>query len=72
MRNGINIGGTKYLFLREEDQKIVYGRKNGDGGITIQASLKEIVVAHCPEGSQHGHLNKGVNVIVEHLVSMST
>ena len=71
MTSGIRLEGTKYNFLREEDKKMVYGKKKSEGAITLQKSKTAIVIAHCPEGSQQGNLNKGVGVIADYLESMS-
>lgn len=38
MSNGIHVEGTKYQFLREEDGKLVLGKKKDHGSITLQAS----------------------------------
>ena len=70
MSSGVRAEGEKYQFLREEDSKIVYAKKKGLGGITLQASGTAIVIAHCPEGSQQGNCNKGVAVIAEYLESL--
>lgn len=70
MASGIWLEGTKYQFLREEDSKLVIGKKKDHGSITLQASKTAIVIGHCPEGGQQGNLNKGVAVIAEHLESL--
>ncbi|MDJ0619854.1 MAG: profilin [Calothrix sp. MO_192.B10] len=70
MASGIVAEGVKYQFLREEDQKLVLGKKKDEGAITLQASKTAIVIAHCPEGGQQGNTNKGVAVIAEYLESM--
>ena len=69
--SGVRAEGEKYQFLREEDKKVVYAKKKGNGAVTLQASKTAIVVAHCPEGSQQGNCNKGVGVIAEYLESMN-
>ena len=71
MTGGIHCEGIKYQFLREEDGKIVYGKKKGNGAISMQSSKTAIVIAHCPEGGQQGNMNKGVGVIAEYLESLS-
>ncbi|XP_033110607.1 profilin [Anneissia japonica] len=71
MSGGILCESTKYQFLREEDKKLVLGKKKEHGAITLQASKTAIVIGHCPEGSQQGNLNKGVAVIAEYLESMN-
>ena len=70
MSSGVRAEGTMYQFLREEDGKVVYGKKKGTGAISIQASKTALVVAHCPEGGQQGNTNKGVAVIAEYLESL--
>jgi len=68
--NGIFIEGTKYQFLREDENKIVFGKKKDHGAITLQGSKSAIVIAHTKEGSQQGTTNKGVAVIAEYLESL--
>ena len=68
--SGIFAEGIKYQFLREEDGKVVFGKKKDHGAITIQASKTAIVIAHTSEGSQHGNSNKGVAVIADYLESL--
>ncbi len=70
MSNGVKATGEKYQFLREEDNKIVYAKKKGQGAITMQCSKTAIVIGHCPEGSQQGNTNKAVAVIAEYLDSL--
>ena len=67
---GIWAEGTKYQFLREEDKKLVLGKKKDHGAITMQASKTAIVIAHTAEGCQQGNSNKGVAVISEYLESL--
>ena len=71
MTSGIRAEGEKYQFLREEDKKIVYAKKKGQGAITLQASKTAIVIGHCPEGGQQGNTNKAVAVIAEYLEGMN-
>ena len=71
MANGVRAENIKYQFLREEENKIVYAKKKGEGSMTMQASKTAIVIAHCPEGSQQGNCNKGVGVIAEYLESLN-
>lgn len=68
--SGIWAEGVKYQFLREEDGKLVLGKKKEHGAITIQASKTAIVIAHTSEGCQQGNTNKGVAVIAEYLESL--
>lgn len=71
MAGGIHAESTKYQFLREEEGKVVYGKKKQFGAITLQASKTAIVIAHMPEGCQQGNTNKGVGVIADYLESMN-
>ena len=67
MTEGVYAEGFRYTFLLEEDGNTVYAKEKGRGSITLRASKKAVVIGHCPEGSQQGNLNKGVNVIAEYL-----
>ena len=69
MANMVRLEGQNYTFIKEEDGKIVYARYY-KSGYTLQASKTAIVIGHCPEGCQHGNLNKGVAVIAEYLESL--
>jgi profilin len=68
--SGIQAAGVRYQFLREEDGKLVLGKKKGNGALTLQASKTAIVIGHTKEGGQQGNTNKGVAVIVEYLESL--
>lgn len=70
MSGGIYAEGTKYQFLRVEDDKIVFGKKKDNGALTMQASKTAIVIGHTKEGCQQGNVNKGVSVIAEYLESL--
>ena len=71
MATGVRAEGQSYLFLREEDGKIVYAKQKERGSISLQASKTAVVIGHCPEGGQQGNLNKGVAVIAEYLESLN-
>jgi len=71
MSNGVTVGGIKYQFLREEDQKVVLCKKKGSGALTLQASKQAIVIGHCPDGGQQGNTNKGVAIIADYLESQN-
>ena len=70
MAGGIHAEGTKYQFLRVEDEKLVLGKRKECGAITMQASKTAIVIAHTAEGCQQGNSNKGVAVIADYLESL--
>lgn len=67
MSGGIHLEGVKYQFLREEDEKLVLGKKKDCGALTIQSSKSAIVIAHTKEGCQQGNSNKAVAGIAEYL-----
>jgi len=69
--NGIYAEGMKYQFLREEDGKLVLGKKKDNGALTLQASKTAVVIGHTKEGGQQGNTNKGVAVIAEYLESLN-
>eukprot|EP00112_Aurelia_sp_Birch-Aquarium-sp1_P007464 Seg1814.6 transcript_id=Seg1814.6/GoldUCD/mRNA.D3Y31 product=Profilin protein_id=Seg1814.6/GoldUCD/D3Y31 len=69
---GIRVGGVKYQFLRHDaDSNIAYGKKKGEGAITVQATKLGYILAHCPEGSQHGKCNAAVHTVAQYLVSVN-
>lgn len=70
MASGVHAEGTKYNFLRVEDDKLVLAKKKDHGAISMQSSKTAIVIAHCGEGCQQGNANKGVAVIAEYLESL--
>ncbi|KXJ20379.1 Profilin [Exaiptasia diaphana] len=70
MASGIRAEGEKYQFLREEEGKLVLGKKKDQGAITLQASKTAVVIGHTAEGCQQGNTNKGVAVIAEYLESL--
>jgi len=70
MVGGIILEGIKYQFLREEENKLVLGKKKDQGAVTFQASKTAIVIGHTKEGCQQGTVNKGVAVIAEYLESL--
>lgn len=71
MCNGIRAEEIKYQFLREEDGKVVMGKKKDQGSLTLQSSKTAIVIGHTTEGMQQGNVNKGVAVIADYLESMN-
>lgn len=68
--SGVRINGTKYQFLREEDEKIVLAKKKDVGSITMQASKTAVIIGFCPEGKQQGNLNKAVGAVADYLESL--
>jgi profilin len=64
---GVRVEGTSYMFLREEDGKIVNAKKKGSGSLTMQCSSTAIVIGHCPEGGQAGKCNVAVGRIADYL-----
>ena len=70
MSGGVRAEGTKYQFLRVEDNKLVLAKCKGLGAVTLQASKTAVVIGHTAEGSQQGNVNKGVSVIAEYLESL--
>lgn len=68
--SGIGAGGIKYQFLNVENGSIVYGKKEGEGAITLQKSITAIVIGHTSEGSQQGNTNKAIGVIADYLSTL--
>jgi len=67
---GIQIEGVEYQFIQSENDKLVNGKKQHFGAITLRASKSYIVIGHCPEGGSLGNFNMGVDLIVWYLESM--
>lgn len=67
---GIIIGGTKYMFLRIDEDGNVLGKFKDHGAVTIAKTHQMIMIAHTAEGQQHGTVNIGVNKLVEHLMNL--
>lgn len=68
--SGIHAEGVKYQFLREEDGKLVMGKKKDHGALCMASSKQAIVIAHTPEGGQQGNTNKGVCFVSDYLEGM--
>ncbi len=67
---GILAEGVKYQFLRyDQDAKCALGKKKEHGSITAQATKIAVIIAHCPEGGQHGLCNNADSKVAEHLES---
>ena len=71
MSSGVWVAGTKYQFLRVEDDKIVLAKCKGSGAVTLQCSKTAVVIGHTAEGSQQGNVNKAVGVIADYLESLN-
>ncbi len=69
MTSGVFSEGIKYQFLRQ-DGKAVYAKKKDHGTITMQSTGRTIIIAHCPEGSQQGDMNKAVGIVADYLESL--
>jgi len=69
--NGVRMEGEKYQLLNVLDNKLILAKKKDKGALSIQKSKTAMVIAHCPEGGQHGNTNKAVGVISDYLESMN-
>jgi len=69
---GIVVDGTKYMFLRDldGDGKIILGKKQGKGAVTMQSTAQGVIIAFVPEGSQQGEANKAVDIVAKYLESV--
>ena len=68
--NGVQAEETSYNF-QVKDGKLVFAKKKGLGGLALQSSKTAVVIAHCPEGSQQGNANEGVQTIADYLESIN-
>ncbi len=70
MASGIHVEGTKYQFLREEDGKMMLGKKKGVGFVTFQCSKQAVLCCWGSEAKQQGSANKGIGVVADYLESV--
>ena len=70
MANGFTIGRTKYQCLRVDDCKVAFGKKKGEGAVTMQCTKTAILIGHCPEGGQQGYTTKAVGTIADYVESL--
>jgi len=68
--SGVHCEGTKYQFLRVDNDGMVLGKKKDCGAVSMGASKTAIVIAHTKEGQQQGNTNKAVMTIVDYLKSV--
>lgn len=66
--NGITIGGTRYMFLRDvyKDGRMMTGKKAGVGNIIMMSSVQAIVIGFIPEDK--GDAARGATTPVEKIV----
>ena len=67
--DGISLEGRHYLFIREQEGKLVMGKTKYEG-VTLQATSTAIVIARCPVDGQLLKCNKAVDVIAKYLESV--
>lgn len=64
-QNGINIENTNFRYLNAEG-KTVFARKQYYGSLTIQATLKTVIIAFTQEAYQQTNTNLAVRYIAEY------
>ena len=62
--NGIIVEGIRYDFLRADDN-MVWGRKQGEGTITMERSKQNVVICHTKEGDNLGNAKRVVEKVVD-------
>ena len=71
MTDGVYVEGTRYLFLRMLDDKLVLAKKIESGALCIQATMTAVVIGHCTEGGQQENANKAVGIIGDYMESLN-
>ncbi|EDQ91881.1 uncharacterized protein MONBRDRAFT_35996 [Monosiga brevicollis MX1] len=67
--SGIKLGGQKYMFLRNNDGRSVYGRKGGDAGCVVVKTGKAIVIGIYEGGLQAGACANVVESLGDYLIN---
>lgn len=67
--SGIIAEGQKYIFLKQDNGKIVYGKLKRHGVLTLQPSKTAIVIAYTSEFHRPGNTNRAVHEIAKYLES---
>ena len=70
MKHGVNVEGRHYVLFWEKDGKTVWAKAKGHGAVIARASKTAVIIAHCPDGGEHGMTNKAVATIAEYLESL--
>jgi profilin len=65
--NGVNVGGSKYMYLQSDDTQIQ--AKKGATGVSIAKAGKCIIIATYGDGQQPGNCRANVERIRDYLVS---
>ncbi|VDH96676.1 Hypothetical predicted protein [Mytilus galloprovincialis] len=75
IESGVVAEGCKYVFLKEDDKKIVYTIKKGHGRLTLGSSKTAIVIAHSLSEDEHlgilGRADQAVLTITRHMESLN-
>lgn len=65
--NGVNVGGTKYMYLQSDDSQIQ--AKKAATGVSIAKAGKCIIIGTYGDGQQPGNCRTNVERIRDYLVS---
>jgi len=68
--SGITAGGVTYQFLRENEGKVVHGKRKDNGGITLEKTGTGIVIGHTKEGGVQGNTIGAVNKMAAYIESV--
>ncbi len=64
---GIEVANQKFIFLKAEPGKAVYGRKGVDSGICVVKSEKAILIGTYGRGVQATNCNSVIEKLAEYL-----
>eukprot|EP00730_Choanoeca_flexa_P005480 TRINITY_DN11956_c0_g10_i4.p1 TRINITY_DN11956_c0_g10~~TRINITY_DN11956_c0_g10_i4.p1 ORF type:complete len:148 (+),score=15.98 TRINITY_DN11956_c0_g10_i4:57-446(+) len=67
---GIKLAGVKYMFIRAEPGRSVYGRKGGDAGCVVVKTNQALVIGVYEGGIQGGSCTSVVEKLADYLVGV--
>lgn len=65
---GIEVANQKFIFLRTDAGKAVYGRKGADSGICVVKSKKAILIGTYGPGVQPVNCNSVIEKLADYLI----
>ena len=66
-KDGIRVGGVRYVFLRQNGDNALYGRKGSDAGVCICKTNQALIIGVYEGGLQPGSCNSVVEKLGDYL-----
>ena len=68
MSDGVIVEGVRYIFIKDEDGRMVYARGGGEHvGVVLQRTKMAVIIARCMSGAAQTDVIKGVQEIADYL-----